>query len=80
MERAFNVYNNTIHSIIKVEALKAFNFKKKQIKQFIENTNKSQININKDSIEVVKSSKALLCKNFIKRGNVLSECKNKKKI
>ena len=80
LDTATNIYNNTVHSVIRLEPLKAFKLKStKKINKIIENTIKSQININKDLIEIKKSSKALLCRNYDKKGNILLEKKELKK-
>ncbi len=64
-----NVYNNTTHSIIKIEPIKAIKMKnKKDLNKVVNNMIKSQININKNNISIEKGSKGLLCSFFILKG------------
>ena len=74
------MYNNTIHSITKIEPEKAFKFKnKKMINKLIENVVKSQINISIHTIPVLKGTKALLYDNFKLTKNLVKKLKNGKK-
>ena len=76
LKQIINIYNNTTHSVIKMEpsrAIKVFN--KKIINRIIQNTIKSQVRINLNFIEIKKNSKGLLCKNFVKKGLILKEKK-----
>lgn len=80
IEKAFNIYNNTIHSTIKIEPYKAFHFKKKkQLNRVIKNIIKSQLDINKNSAVVQKGSRGLLSNKFKKHGKYLEQ-KIKKRI
>ena len=80
IKKAFKIYNNTIHSIIKIEPEKAFKFKKKkQINKLIENVIKSQINKCNHNIPVLKGTKALLYDNFKLEKYLVKKRKNRKK-
>ena len=69
LNKAVNIYNNTTHSVIRIEPIKAFKFKKKKdINKIIQNTIKSQINENKNSFVVKTDSMALLVSNFVLKG------------
>ena len=81
LNKAVNIYNNTTHSVIRIEPIKAFKFKKKKdINKIIQNTIKSQINENKNSIIVKTCSKALLVPNFVLKGITIKEKKKAKKL
>ena len=76
-----NIYNNTIQSSKKIEPINVIKFtKKKDLNRVISNIIKSQINSVKDSIVIEKGSKGLFCNKFTKKGNVLKEKNNFKKI
>lgn len=80
LDKAFNIYNNTVHSTIKIEPIKALKIKKtKLINKIISNMIKSQIDENKNTIFVKKGSKGLLSSNFKKEGKFLKETLKKGK-
>lgn len=78
LDKAFNIYNNTVHLIIKIEPIKALKIKKTKL---INKANmvKSQIDENKNNIFVNKGSKGLLSNNFKKEGKFLRETLKKGK-
>ncbi len=79
--KAINIYNNISLSIIKIEPEKAFHFKKKKdLNRIINNNLKFQIKENKNSIDVKKGNKALLCSSFIVKGKNIKEKNFGKKI
>ena len=80
LEKANEIYNNTIHTSTKIEPIKAINFKdEKLIEQVIKNIIKSQSNKFGDYQYIIKKGdKCLLNNTYIKKGNNLS-CKPKKK-
>ena len=81
LNKAVEIYNSTTHSVIKIEPKKAFNIKKnKDINRVIGNMIKSQIENNQNNITIEKGTKALLCSNFILKGNILKVKKLGKKL
>ena len=76
--KAGEIYNNTIHSIIKVEPRKAFNFTSEaEINIVINNVIKSQKYTIKYYDSLRKGEKCLLNNSFIKKGNTLKVKFNK---
>lgn len=60
IDKAVNIYNNTLHSTIKIEPIKAFYLRNKKIlNRILQNILNSQINEKKDSSIIEKGSKAL---------------------
>lgn len=76
LDKVIKIYNNSIHSVIKIEPAKAFFFKeKKKLNKVLKNIIKSQINMNKNSIIIEKGTKALLCNAFVIKDKLLNEKK-----
>ena len=81
LDRAISIYNNSKHNVTKIEPIKDFHLtRKKYLNPVLENIIKFKININKNCISIEKCTKRLLFRNFLLKGNILSEKKNKKKI
>ena len=60
IDKAVNIYNNTLHSTIKIDPIKAFYLRNKKIlNRILQNILNSQINEKKDSSIIEKGSKAL---------------------
>ena len=77
--KAEEIYNNCIHSITKLEPVKAFFLKdEKDINQIIMNTLKSQNKVYKNFNIIQKGERVLLNETYSKAGNVLKNKFNKK--
>ena len=59
IDNVIKIYNNTVHSITRIEPILALKMKnKRQLQKVLENTIKSQINKNKECAIIKKGLKA----------------------